>query len=309
MRRNFDPADRQRLLDALFERRFAGETFEQICATPGWPTRPTLRRWLREGPGLAEHARACRRVSREPRERFAFDPRAAEELLRRIRFGEPLGRLIREPHLPQRRALNAWKAANPLFAAELAAAKAFADPQRRRYGRRRARPCYDDEALADRIVLALIRGATLPLVYRDPALPTPLGLRRWRKADPEFDQVIRGALVFGHQARGRARTEALCTPALTQAIELGIVEGASLASLGARPELPSVTTLYKWVRDRPAFAQAVARACEFRDEFLYRDAVLDLAERRGPAAATEINALHKRLGQLNPHPGARRRGP
>ena len=64
------------------------------------------------------------------------------------------------------------------------------------------------------------------------------------------------------------------------------------------------STLYKWVRRHPDFAAAVARACEFRDQFLLDDHALDLADSGDHAQAA---AIRKRLGQLNPHPGARRR--
>ena len=67
--------------------------------------------------------------------------------------------------------------------------------------------------------------------------------------------------------------------------------------------MPGANTLYKWVRTRPAFA--AASACRFRDD-LYADQVADLAERFGPAAQSDIHAITKRLGQLNPYPGERR---
>ena len=44
------PAERRRLLVELVARRQAGETFSAICATPGWPSRPTVRKWLRRAP-------------------------------------------------------------------------------------------------------------------------------------------------------------------------------------------------------------------------------------------------------------------
>ena len=303
MRRNFDPANRARLLEQLYDMRLSGLTFDQIAAVPGWPSRPTLRKWLRETPQLAEMARATR-VWRTPAQRFRFFPAEAEELLRRVRGGEPIARLLREPHLPQRRALNAWKAANPQFAADLATAKAAADPLHRRRSPRRARADPDDEATQDRIMLAVMRGATLPDLRRDPTLPTAKGLRRLRQADPAFDGALKVALTQGHTRRGHARLQAHCTPALTQTIELAIAEGASLAGLGERPDMPSRSTLYKWVRRHPDFAAAVARACEFRDQFLLDDHALDLADSGDHAQAA---AIRKRLGQLNPHPGARRR--
>ena len=292
MRRNFAPAERARLLARLIARRAAGESFEAICATPGWPSRPTLRKWAREHPDLATDI-SPGPGARRLRERYPFDPVQAEELLRRIRQGEPIDRLIREPHLPRRRAITAWKRAKPTFRVRFEAAKAAADRPRRRYGRHRARMAYDEET-GDRVLLALVRGATLSRLGRDPTLPSPLGLKRWRRADPGFDHSVTVALKLGHQTRGRARAEAHCTPELTERVEYEIIEGASLRGLSRRPDMPGLTALYSWVRDRPAFAAAIAEACQWRDLEWY-----------GPSYANP--AVRKRLGQLSPYPGERRR--
>jgi hypothetical protein len=88
------------------------------------------------------------------------------------------------------------------------------------------------------------------------------------------------------------------------AVEQAIIHGASLASLGADPAFPSATTLYQLVRTHPAFAERVAKACEFRDGWFLRDQANDRVARGDWRGA---NALLKRLGQLNPHPGQRPR--
>lgn len=304
----YDVTDRARLWEPLWNCLVAGMSLDQIAARPGWPSRPTLRKWAREDPMFASVIAEGQRL-RGLRERWPFDAAAAQDLLHRIRLGEPLTWLLRQPGRPHRRVLNAWKRQDPAFAAELEAAKAFADPSRRRYGRRRARMRFDQD-VADRIMLAVLRGATLPQLGRDPTLPSPIGLERWRKADPEFDAAMRSAMKIGHHARGRARAEAACSPTITDRVGRRIADGASLSSLGRDPDMPSPTTLYKWVRDRPAFAQEVARACEFRD-WMLSDQACAIAERLAAAdlqtARRGVGAIHKRLGQLNPHPGARRR--
>lgn len=70
--------------------------------------------------------------------------------------------------------------------------------------------------------------------------------------------------------------------------------------------MPSAFSLYKWVRTRPDFAAAIARACRSRDD-IYADQILDLARTAGRAAEPAIHAITKRLGQLNPYPGERPR--
>ena len=302
MRRKFDPARRPDLEAQLFRLSRAGLTLDQICAIDGWPSRPTLRKWLREKPSLGMLVAHGREELRRYEPRYPFAPEAAAELIRRIRLREPIGVLIREPGLPHRRALTAWKRERPDFAAELAAATAYAAYFRRRYRPRRATMAYT-ERLSDRIILAVVRGATLPQLYADRTLPSRAGLRRWRKAYPEFDGALRMAILTGHRARGKARVDAHCTPELTHAIEEHIVAGHSLHSLSKRRDMPGLYALYRWVRERPDFARAIAAASQFRDTLLAdRVFTLTMGGAKVPAAA-----LRKRLGQLNPNPGERPR--
>lgn len=305
----YTPDHIARLKAEVFRLRAAGLSLEAICAQPGWPSRPTLRKWARADPELAAAIDGGRSVH-ATRPRFPFRPEVAERFLLRIRLGYPIGDLIREPDMPQRRELTAWRNREPAFAAALAASTAFADQNRRRYGAtarhtRRSRMRFDQD-VADRIVLAVIRGATMPQIARRPEFPTRLGLRRWRRAQPEFARVLAVAQAAGHRTRGKARVDAHCTRELTDEIGARIVEGASLHSLSKAPDTPSLYALYKWVRDRPAFAAEVAAASEFRDTLLTERA-LTVIERQGEAGLPTARALRKRLGQLNPHPGQRRR--
>ncbi|HET6970878.1 MAG TPA: hypothetical protein VFH92_07130 [Phenylobacterium sp.] len=290
---SYTPAERARMLGALYIRISSGESLEGIASTPGWPSRPTLRKWIGETPGLAQslaEARGVRRV----RERFPFSAHVGEMLLRRVRLGEPLGHLIRQPGMPRRRELNAWKRQNLLFAAELEDAKAFADHERRRYRPRRSRLRYS-EAIADRIILAVHRGATMPQIYREPHFPTRLGMRRWRHAEPVFAAALESAQRVGHAVR--RRDHCLCTPRLMARIEHRIIEGASLHSLSKEPGMPGLFALYQWVRTRADFAAMVAKASTFRDEFTLIEKAIHAET---PA---ESAAVFKRLGQLNPYPG------
>lgn len=306
---SYTPAQIAAYKEAVFHRRAAGESLESICADPGWPSRPTLRKWAREDCEFATRIDGGRSVH-ATRPRFPFDPDKAQRFLLRIRLGHPIGDLIREADMPQRRELTAWKRREPAFAADLAQATAFADANRRRHGATARRPRRSrmrfDQDVADRIVLAVMRGATLPQIARDPAFPTRLGLRRWREANPEFDEVLRRAAGAGHRARGKARVDQHCSPELMDRIAARIAAGASLHSLAAQRGMPSLYTLYKWVRDRPDFAALVADASTDRADTLTGRAV-DLIERQGFAAAPAVKAIRKRLGQLAPYPGQRPR--
>ncbi|MBU1376949.1 MAG: hypothetical protein KKE02_03455 [Alphaproteobacteria bacterium] len=304
---SYAAADRARITDFIFDRLASGLSLAQIAALPGHPSQRTLLRWARADPHLAALIAHGRAVCR-PRERHPFNPTRAADLLLRVRRGEPLSRLLRRPDLPNRRALDAWKRQDPAFAADLEAAKAFADPERRRYGHRRARMPFD-QAVADRIMLAVLRGATLAQLHRDPSLPGATGLKRWCAADPDFDAALRSAMKIGFPARRRAGAQALCAQ-LTHEIVRRIADGASLFSLGREPGMPCADTLYNWVREHPAFAIEIAEACQFRD-WMLADQAQAIAERLAPAdlatARRAVGAINQKLGQLNRHPGAGRR--
>lgn len=297
--------------DVIFHRRAAGESLKAICADPDWPSRPTLRKWAREDPEFATRIAGGRSVYvTRPGPRFPYKPDVAERFLLRIRLGYPIRDLIREPDMPQERELTAWKQSEPTFAAALAESTAFADANRRRHGGsargyRRSRMRFDQD-VADRLLLAVMRGATLPDLVRRPEFPTRLGLRRWRKAHPEFDTVLRKAAEAGHRARGKARVDLHCSPALTEEIARRIAAGASLHSLSKEADMPGLEALYRWVRDRPDFAAVVADACDFRTALL-ADRAFELTMADTPAAEREAAAIRKRLGQLNLPPGAKRR--
>jgi hypothetical protein len=70
--------------------------------------------------------------------------------------------------------------------------------------------------------------------------------------------------------------------------------------------MPSPYALYKWVRDRPDFAAQVADACGFRTQLL-TDRAFELLMQHGEEASAEVGAINKRLGQMRPYPGERRK--
>jgi len=300
---HYTAADRARFFQIAFDRLSDGESLDDLAATPGWPSRPTLRAWARADPNLGGliGVGQYNRTHRTPAQRYPYRFEAAEALLRRLGRGEPLSALLGQDGLPHRRALNSWKATRPEFAAAFKATMAFVDADRRRTPRRRTRVRYT-EAGSDRIILAVMRGARLADVLRhDPTLPGPAGVRRWRREHPEFDGALRSARKVGLRLRLRAKAY---DPAVVERIERELIEGASLNSLSQRPDMPSAPTLYKWVRDRPDFAEMVDRACRFRDAFFYTDQACERLDRGDLRGA---NAILKHLGALNPHPGQRRR--
>lgn len=295
--RHTHPDARQRLLSRLT----AGEHLAQICAEPDMPSYASVHAWARAEPGFAAELTDARRRGAFIR-RGAFDAARAEALLVRLRTGEPITRILRDPAMPSRRLYAYWRATQAPFAEEvhrLKQVKAAARDQGRRARRRGF-----DPATADTIVVRASRGEPLAAMLNAAAgLPSRGVVARWRKAQPEFDQALRIALRIG---RRRVRAPGGCTPQLAEAVADEIRMGQSLASLGRRPDMPCASTLYAWVRKRPDFAAEIAQACEDREDW-YVDQVMMLAQ--GSGALTnrrQIIALQRQLGRLQHRPGAKR---
>lgn len=108
--------------------------------------------------------------------------------------------------------------------------------------------------------------------------------RRWRREQPDFDQALR---------------------AIVAALLDHIVEGGSFASFARLPGTPCRRTLTHWLRD-PAFAQAVAMACDDR-EAGYRDRIAALALDMPQATRRDLTRaaapLSRHLARLAHRPG------
>jgi hypothetical protein len=167
-----------------------------------------------------------------------------------------------------------------------------------------------DPAMADRIQLAVMRGAVLRrLLASDPALPCLAVVERWRREHRDWDAGLRIAMKAGRLARGRAGTWR-SSPALLEAIADRIVTGASLRSLGAEPDMPCPGTLYAWVARWPAFEREVLKACDWREDW-YNDQMIDTCQRNGPFALSltrwQVAPLQKQVNRLAKRPGWKRR--
>lgn len=297
--RQTHPHTRQHLLTRLA----AGEPIMDVCAEPDIPSYASVYAWSRADPGFAAELTAARRQGEFIR-RGAFDAVKAEALLVRLRTGEPITQILRDPAMPSRRLYAYWRATQAPFAEEVHRLKQVKAAERAQRGRGRWR--HFDPALADAIVVRVSRGEPLQAMLNSAAgMPCRGVVIRWRRMQPEFDQALRIAVRVGR--RRRDQTPVRCTPQLTQVIADEIRMGESLASLGRRPDMPCASTLYSWIRKQPAFAAEVAQACEDREDW-FTDQVMMLADGPGPFAERyrQIAELKRRLGRLQHRPGAKR---
>lgn len=302
--------DRNLIVARVIQMIDAGYTLAAIEGFAGMPSRQTLHRWMsgcetwrRQAEGARAAMRAGRRLAAEARD---FDAERAEAFLAQVRLGYAVRALVRAPAWVNRARLTRWKAARPAFAAALAAAVAWGRATRVREARRQWR---FDWATADRVLVRLAAGRTLAdAVWADPALPGRHVLARWRRDEPEFAGAWRVCVLAGHRRRMRARRRS--PQSVRDAVVGRLLEGWSLADVGRAAGMPHRATLSRWVREDAAFARAVADACCERERLLLEMAA-EIAERATPAtvwaARRAVGAVRRRLGQLRPWPGMRRR--
>jgi hypothetical protein len=246
----------------VIERLEAGMTVKAVGRLPGFPSQPTLYRMICADPDFARRMAAAQAWGRGVRQgnrntAELYDEARAQALLTRVRLGEPIRRLVGTRGWPNRQVLNLWKRMRPDFAAALAVAwreaqtsKPLAFPY--------------DEATADRILFANMRGTRLADVLKAPGMPSWAAVQRWRKARPEFAGALRSAQL--ECLRVRCRTRRQDTPRMLGAVERHVVDGGSLLSASRRRNLPNRNTLYEWMKTRPEFARRVAEAEAWRDD-------------------------------------------
>jgi hypothetical protein len=227
-------------------------------------------------------------------------PRLKAEIVARVDTGETLRAVCAAPDMPSAATVRNWARADGLFAEGLAAATRR-DSQIGGHGRARRRGF--DQALADRIIVGLHKaipeGITLEEVLRaDPELPCWETTMRWRREEPEFDAVMRMMI-----AARRRMVRSVPEPIAEEVVD-HIVEGGSFLSFTRLPGAPSYGTLRRWMRD-PDFADAVAEACEFREDW-YDDQIAMVAERTPPGPVRQmeraIGPLKRQLVRLRNRP-------
>ncbi len=192
----YPSAERARLLAELHVRRAAGESFDAIAATPGWPSRPTLRKWLRRAGGPPPPALRRPSVRRSPS--------LADEICERFHV-QSLRELCAEPGMPDRKTLHQWRRKHPDFAARLDAVRVEA--RQPRTGRRST---YCD-LIADDVADAVFEAGTIGAACRADDMPPARTVGDWTRAHPDFARHIRIAMEMAHERRWAPMYEAVRT--------------------------------------------------------------------------------------------------
>ncbi len=186
MAKGFTPAERAGLLALLLERRAAGESFDAICATPGWPSRPTLRKWLRRAPDLT--------VPRLRRPPVRWSPQVADEICERFHV-QSLREICEDPAMPDRKSIDQWRRKHPAFAARLEAVRREAGQPRTG---RRSTYC---DLIADDVAEAVLEAGSIGAGCRSGDHPPARTVRDWANAHPDFARAIGIAMDMARERR------------------------------------------------------------------------------------------------------------
>jgi hypothetical protein len=288
--------DAPRLKAEIVARVDAGEFLNAVCASPGMPSVLTIRAWSRTDPFFGEALAAARRRGTW-RRLWVVDEAKAAAFLTRARAGEPIRALLGQPGMPSQTAYRRWKMAQAPFAEAAFALVQRRNARGREWGRTRRRD-FDPE-VADRIVVRLNKGWGLKaLLKADPELPSREVVARWRREQPAFDRVLK-MMIAGKRAAMPPVPEAIVRDVTDH-----ILTGGTFLSYSRRPYGPAYNTLRRWMRD-PNFAQEVAQACAFREDW-YHDQIELVAQQTPPGPVREmersIGPLKRQLVRLRHRP-------
>jgi hypothetical protein len=131
----------------------------------------------------------------------------------------------------------------------------------------------------------------------DPELPCGQVLTRWRREQPAFDRALANAVAARRRwMRGRAR----CSEALMAAVSERVSAGETLAAIGRDPAMPCAGTLYRWMRRKREFREAVTAGWAARAQGL-ADEVGEIAEDRGRlwGRGREVAGLQRKCERLD----------
>ncbi|WP_430421282.1 hypothetical protein [Phenylobacterium sp.] len=237
------------------------------------------------------------------------DPMRMAAFLARVKAGEKVADLWGKPGMPGRTTYFHWRATDAMFAHEMGLIRAGQRAALAAGGRAAYRP-YDPE-LADAIYARLwIRGSMAKALAGDARMPCASIVARWRREQPEFDKGIREAMACWRRTHAQARPpwrETLYSKAMRDRVIEHVAWGGSLASAAREAEMPALSTLYRWMRQRPDFARAVWTAYDDRD-LADGFELIGPETGGGPRGQSRRRKALRRIGGLKRRPGLPRRG-
>lgn len=158
------------------------------------------------------------------------------------------------------------------------------------------------EDLAAAVCERLADGVTLTAVGREAGMPGVTTIKRWMRARADFALRLQAARAAGG-GPGKGGRPAMYTPELAMAVCEGLIAGHSLTRLCERPGMPSINTVFKWLRDIPDFLDDYDRARVIQGHGCF-DEIGEIARRVTPetvgVARVQLYAQRVRAAALVP---------
>jgi hypothetical protein len=121
-----------------------------------------------------------------------------------------------------------------------------------------------------RVCRRVAAGETVQDVCRDPLMPLAQEFHGWLAEEPEFAAMMRAARrKSGRAGLARPGRPGLWSEALSREFLGRIEDGRGLVEVCSEPDMPTHTTVYRWLRAKPEFAEAYALARQVQSDLLF----------------------------------------
>lgn len=169
-------------------------------------------------------------------------------VLARLQSGMSQAAVASLPGYPSRQTIHRWTRADPVFALNMAEARAWGLGERR--GRAIAAGSYD-AARAEALLLAIRRGTALRDLVRLPEGPNRQRLNAWKRQRPDFARALVDSARFARDQPRRAWAK--FDQAVADQVVLRVSKGETVPQVARDPAMPGETALRRWRRRRPDF--------------------------------------------------------
>ncbi|MDZ4371600.1 MAG: hypothetical protein U1C74_09300 [Phenylobacterium sp.] len=146
-------------------------------------------------------------------------------------------------------------------------------------------------------------GENITEACRCPTLPPRATMLYWMETDPTLGALVEDAEAAAGARYGRRRAVHRWTWKIAREVLSRIEDGRSLAEVCADREMPSHASVMRWLRRRPDFQAAYARAREAQAERLFDLAwriACEADEETVRTARLKIQTLKWRVAKLAP---------
>jgi hypothetical protein len=146
-------------------------------------------------------------------------------------------------------------------------------------------------------------GWSVTEVCREPDMPQRSTFIAWLTANPELRARVEAAQARAAEVFAPRRAYHYWDPALAEEVLSRIEDGRGLREVCAEPDMPAHSSVTRWLRERPDFAEAYRRAREAQADRLFDLAwriACEATEREVATARLKIQTLKWRVGKLAP---------